>query len=541
MRVTFCGTRGSTPAPGTEFVRYGGNTSCVAVAHDDHSGPSLLLDAGTGLRRVQELLGDRAFQGSLLLTHLHWDHVQGLPFFPSGDREGSRVSLFLPSVDQVGPAELLSRMMSPPFFPIGPSQLRGDWTFGYVPDGAFEVEGFSVVARDVPHKGGHTVGYRVSDGRASLAYLPDHCPTAVGTGPEDLGEYHEAALELACGVDLLIHDSHLRAEEVEAEGVFRACGCGVRRSPRRIGGRTTGRAVPSSTRAHGRRSRAHRRSILRKGIGRRCRGGRHDGPTVSTSASRRADATVVGAGPNGLVAAIMLARAGLAVDVYEAAAEPGGGCRTAELTLPGFHHDVCSAVHPLLLASPAFHDIDLSKHGVRLLTPELAFAHPLDGGRGAGVGGTVAEVAASLGDDGRAYARAFSGLVRDIDKILPVFLGTMRSVPRHPVAAGGFGARALTSAQAMARRFHTEEARALDRGGRGALDAATDGASLGCVSPALRRPGAPLRLARRRGRQRSGRRCDGRRADVDGWSDRDQLPGQEPRRPAARRRRSFST
>jgi phosphoribosyl 1,2-cyclic phosphodiesterase len=180
----------------------------------------LLLDAGTGLRRVQELLNGRAFRGSLLLTHLHWDHVQGLPFFPSGDRAGSRVSLLLPSDGQMGAAELLSRMMSPPFFPIGPSQLRGDWDFGYVPDGAFEAEGFSVMVRDVPHKGGHTVGYRVSDGRTSVAYLPDHCPTALGSGPEDVGEYHEAALELACSVDLLIHDSHLRAEEVEAEASF---------------------------------------------------------------------------------------------------------------------------------------------------------------------------------------------------------------------------------------------------------------------------------------------------------------------------------
>jgi phosphoribosyl 1,2-cyclic phosphodiesterase len=220
VRVTFCGTRGSTPAPGPEFIRYGGNTSCVAVSHEDGAGPSLLLDAGTGLRRVQELLGDRAFQGTLLLTHLHWDHVQGLPFFPSGDRVGSRVSLLLPSDDELGPVELLSRMMSPPFFPIGPSQLRGAWDFGYVADGAFEAEGFSVVARDVPHKGGHTVGYRVSDGRTSLAYIPDHCPTALGSGPEQVGEYHETALELACGVDLLIHDSHLRAEEVEAEGSF---------------------------------------------------------------------------------------------------------------------------------------------------------------------------------------------------------------------------------------------------------------------------------------------------------------------------------
>jgi phosphoribosyl 1,2-cyclic phosphodiesterase len=220
VRVTFCGTRGSTPAPGPEFVRYGGNTSCVAVAHDDGAGPPLLLDAGTGLRRIHDLLGDRAFQGTLLLTHLHWDHVQGLPFFPAGDRVGSRVSLLLPADDQGGPVELLSRMMSPPFFPIGPTQLRGDWDFGYVPEGAFEAEGFSVLARDVPHKGGHTVGYRVSDGRTSVAYLPDHCPTALGPGPDEIGEYHEAALELACGVDLLIHDSHLRAEEVEAEGSF---------------------------------------------------------------------------------------------------------------------------------------------------------------------------------------------------------------------------------------------------------------------------------------------------------------------------------
>jgi phosphoribosyl 1,2-cyclic phosphodiesterase len=169
---------------------------------------------------VQELLGDRPFQGSLLLTHLHWDHVQGLPFFPSGDREGSRVSLRLPADDETEASDLLARMMAPPFFPITPSQLRGDWDFGFVPDGAFEAEGFSVVARDVPHKGGHTVGFRVSDGRTSFAYIPDHCPTALGIGPENLGVYHERALELACGADLLIHDSHLRAEEVATEGSF---------------------------------------------------------------------------------------------------------------------------------------------------------------------------------------------------------------------------------------------------------------------------------------------------------------------------------
>jgi phytoene dehydrogenase-like protein len=179
---------------------------------------------------------------------------------------------------------------------------------------------------------------------------------------------------------------------------------------------------------------------------------------------RRADAIVVGAGPNGLVAALVLARAGLAVDVYEAADEPGGGCRTAELTLPGFRHDICSAVHPLLLASPAFADIDLSAHGVRLLTPPLAFAHPLGGSRAVAVGPDVADVARALGTDGPAYTRLFAPLVRNLDDVLPAFLGSMRDVPAHPLAAAGFALRGLTSAHHLARRFRTDEARALVAG-----------------------------------------------------------------------------
>jgi phosphoribosyl 1,2-cyclic phosphodiesterase len=179
------------------------------------------LDAGTGLRRLPELLGDHPFAGTVLVTHLHWDHIQGLPFFRSGDRDDARVSLLVPAADGEGDAEsLLGRMMSPPFFPIAPAQLRGAWRFGFVPDGACETEEFEVVALEVPHKGGRTFGFRVSDGHSSLAYIPDHCPTAVGAGPDGLGAYHEAALELARDVDLLIHDAHLRAEEVEAEGSF---------------------------------------------------------------------------------------------------------------------------------------------------------------------------------------------------------------------------------------------------------------------------------------------------------------------------------
>jgi phosphoribosyl 1,2-cyclic phosphodiesterase len=222
VRVSFCGVRGSTPAPGPGFVRYGGHTSCVALSHDgDEHRPTLLLDGGTGLRRLPEFLGDPPFRGTMLLTHLHWDHVQGLPFFPSGDHEGSRVTLLLPGEDEHTDAEaVLARMMSPPFFPIGPHQLRGDWRFGLVPSGTFDAEGFTVVAIDVPHKGGRTVGFRVSDGRSSVAYVPDHCPTALGDGPQGVGVYHEAVLELARDVDLLIHDSHLRAEEVAEEAFF---------------------------------------------------------------------------------------------------------------------------------------------------------------------------------------------------------------------------------------------------------------------------------------------------------------------------------
>jgi phytoene dehydrogenase-like protein len=173
---------------------------------------------------------------------------------------------------------------------------------------------------------------------------------------------------------------------------------------------------------------------------------------------------VVGAGPNGLVAALTLVRAGLTVEVLEAADEPGGGCRTAALTLPGFRHDVCSAVHPMLLASPAFADLDLAARGVRLRAPAVAFAHPLDEGRAVHVGGSVGDVAHALGRDGRSYARTFGPVVRDIDKILPAFLGSMRSVPVHPLASGLFALRGLVSAERVARRFETDEGRAIVAG-----------------------------------------------------------------------------
>jgi phosphoribosyl 1,2-cyclic phosphodiesterase len=220
VRIYLCGVRGSTPAPGAEFVRYGGHTSCVAIAPDDGP-PRLILDAGTGLRRVTGLLGGEPFAGTIILTHLHWDHVHGLPFFAAGDREDARVTLLLPEPEGNTTAEdVLAEGMSPPHFPITPRGLRGEWTFGAVAPGAFKADGFTVEAREVPHKGGRTFGYRVSDGHSSVAYIPDHCPTALGPGPEGCGEYHPDALALAAGADLLIHDAFLWPEEVPALGSF---------------------------------------------------------------------------------------------------------------------------------------------------------------------------------------------------------------------------------------------------------------------------------------------------------------------------------
>ncbi len=221
MRVQLCGVRGSTPAPGPEFVRYGGNTSCVALTCDEDLVPTLILDAGTGLRQVTPLLNGAPFRGTIVLSHLHWDHVQGLPFFAGGDTEGAEVTLLMPEQPGGAAAEdVLALAMSPPHFPITPSQLRGAWTFGTLPPGERRAGRFTILALPIPHKGGTTYGYRVSDGRSSVAYLPDHCPTNLGPGPDGLGEYHEAALALASGADALIHDASLLPDEVPAQASF---------------------------------------------------------------------------------------------------------------------------------------------------------------------------------------------------------------------------------------------------------------------------------------------------------------------------------
>lgn len=211
MRVHLCGVRGSIATPGSTFALVGGNTSCVAVAAPGEP-PALVLDAGTGIRNVSPLV-DGPFAGTIILSHLHWDHVAGLPFFTAGDQPGAEVELLVP--EQGRPAEaLLAGLMGPPYFPIGPDGLRGQWRFSTYDEGTIAAGPFTVLAREIPHKGGRTMGLRVSDGRASLAYLPDHAPHQLGPGPAGRGELHEAALALCQGADLLIHDAQYTDAEL---------------------------------------------------------------------------------------------------------------------------------------------------------------------------------------------------------------------------------------------------------------------------------------------------------------------------------------
>jgi phytoene dehydrogenase-like protein len=174
------------------------------------------------------------------------------------------------------------------------------------------------------------------------------------------------------------------------------------------------------------------------------------------------DAIVVGSGPNGLAAAITLARAGRSVHVYEAAASIGGGTRTEELTLPGFRHDICSTIVPLTLASPFFRSIDLAARGIEIVQPDAPVGHALDGGRAAVIERSVDDTAGALGRDGPAWRRLFGPLAADADKLAAELLRPVLHVPRHPVALARFGLPALLSATGLARlAFREEPARAL--------------------------------------------------------------------------------
>ncbi|MCZ3385378.1 MAG: MBL fold metallo-hydrolase [Actinomycetia bacterium] len=204
MRLNLLGVRGSTPVSGQNFNRYGGHTSCVAVTASGDTRPTVALDAGTGLQNFTALMQGEPFGGTILLSHLHWDHMQGLPFFRAGDRDDSDVRMCVPAQDGLSGEQLLRQSMAPPAFPITPAGLRGSWKFAAIEPGAYQIESFTVTAAEVRHKGGRAFGYRVSDGFTDIAYLPDHVAR---------GEITAGLESLVRGVDVLLHD----AQFVEAE------------------------------------------------------------------------------------------------------------------------------------------------------------------------------------------------------------------------------------------------------------------------------------------------------------------------------------
>ena len=207
MRLTLLGVRGSTPAPGADFVRYGGHTSCAVVSVDDDP-PTLVLEAGTGIRTLSRRLGGASFRGDLIFTHLHWDHVQGLPFSSAIDHPDSVVRAHIP-VEAEGddPVETFARAMSPPNFPIGPEGLLGRWEFLPLLPGPVSLadDRLQVTAARIRHKGGPTYGLRVTGpGGESAAYLPDHLLLSADDAD---------AVALVAGVDVLLHDAQFTAAE----------------------------------------------------------------------------------------------------------------------------------------------------------------------------------------------------------------------------------------------------------------------------------------------------------------------------------------
>ena len=209
MRVTLFGTRGSIPAPGPETARYGGNTASVEIRGDD--GTVLVLDAGTGVRRLGAQLPPNLARVDILLTHLHMDHIQGLGFFGPLYHPGIQVHIWGPASSTLPLDARLSRYLSPPLFPVHLRDLPRI-TCHEVPTAPFEIGPFRVHTALVCHPN-PTVGYRIEEQGRAAVYLPDHEP-ALGLKdgrwpePEWISGYN-----LAVGADLLIHDAQYTDEE----------------------------------------------------------------------------------------------------------------------------------------------------------------------------------------------------------------------------------------------------------------------------------------------------------------------------------------
>jgi phosphoribosyl 1,2-cyclic phosphodiesterase len=215
--VTFYGVRGSTPCSSPEMLRYGGNTSSVVIRQDGE--PPLLLDLGTGLRPFGSAWpADKTFEGNALISHLHWDHVQGIPFFTPALRPGATLNVYGPvQEDGRSLAEAFDTFFRPPYFPITLSQLPADLRFIDCEEGLHHIGGYRVTARVIPHVG-RTLGFRIESDRGVVAYLPDH------QQPYDGGfDVTDAALELCDGADLLIHDAQFTRDEFRQKYYWGHC------------------------------------------------------------------------------------------------------------------------------------------------------------------------------------------------------------------------------------------------------------------------------------------------------------------------------
>lgn len=211
MRITYFGVRGSCPTSSDQQRRYGGNTSCVLVEVDGE--PPLILDMGTGLRalghhlNVPLVAAGRPLRANALLTHLHYDHVLGTPFFPPMRDPGALLEIYGPAQVPGSLQETMAGMVKPPFFPVHMADFRGELRYHDLgPDDAFALGGIAVTVRTIPHIG-NTLGFRIEADGVSVAFLPDH------QAPLDRTTVAEAVLDLCHEVDLLIHDSQYTEDE----------------------------------------------------------------------------------------------------------------------------------------------------------------------------------------------------------------------------------------------------------------------------------------------------------------------------------------
>jgi phosphoribosyl 1,2-cyclic phosphodiesterase len=211
MDVTLWGTRGSLATPGPDTARYGGNTSCVSV--HGREGGILVLDAGTGIRRMAETIDASVRRVDLLLTHLHMDHIQGLGFFAPLYREGLDVHVWGPASVRMSLHARLKRYLSPPLFPVGLSELPCRLTLHEVGEAEVDIGEFRVCAARVCHPG-PTVGYRIADALGKVVtYLPDHEPALGANAFPSLPREWTSGGVLAEASDLLIHDSQYTSHE----------------------------------------------------------------------------------------------------------------------------------------------------------------------------------------------------------------------------------------------------------------------------------------------------------------------------------------